>query len=95
MREPEKLRTAGLIMAMFYERLAGKLEAPKGATAEGVIRAKMRHLTKEFGPAYCRGTERPVHPEGIVRRAPLLLSWLAARTSHDTPHSTHTAATHY
>src|SRR6266849_55219 len=39
---------AALIMAMFYERLAGKLEAPKGATAEGVIRAKMRHLIKEF-----------------------------------------------
>jgi hypothetical protein len=35
MREPETLRTAGLIMAMFYEWLAGKLEAPKGPTAEG------------------------------------------------------------
>ena len=39
---------AALIMAMFYERLAGKPEAPKGATEEGVIRAKMRHLIKEF-----------------------------------------------
>jgi AcrR family transcriptional regulator len=39
---------AALIMAMFYERLAGKLETPRGATAEGVIRAKMRHLIKEF-----------------------------------------------
>ena len=39
---------AALIMAMFYERLAGKLEAPKAATAEGVIRAKMRHLIKEL-----------------------------------------------
>src|ERR1700734_1407990 len=39
---------AALIMAMFYERLAGKPEAPKAATAEGVIRAKMRHLVKEF-----------------------------------------------
>jgi AcrR family transcriptional regulator len=39
---------AALIMAMFYERLAGKPEAPKAATAEGVIRAKMRHLIKEF-----------------------------------------------
>src|SRR5216683_145698 len=39
---------AALIMAMFQERLAGKLEAPKGPTAEGVIRAKMRHLIKEF-----------------------------------------------
>ena len=39
---------AALIMAMFYERLAGKPEAPKGATVEGVIRAKMRHLIKEF-----------------------------------------------
>lgn len=39
---------AALIMAMFYERLAGKLEAPKAATAEKVIRAKMRHLIKEF-----------------------------------------------
>ena len=39
---------AALIMAMFHERLAGKLEGPKGATAERVIRAKMRHLIKEF-----------------------------------------------
>jgi AcrR family transcriptional regulator len=39
---------AALIMAMFYERLAGKLEAPMGATAEAVIRAKMLHLIKEF-----------------------------------------------
>lgn len=39
---------AALVMAMFHERLAGKLEAPKGPTAEGVIRAKMRHVIKEF-----------------------------------------------
>jgi AcrR family transcriptional regulator len=39
---------AALIMALFHERLAGKVEVPKAATAEGVIRAKMRHLIKEF-----------------------------------------------
>lgn len=36
---------AALIMAMFHERLAGKLEAPKGPT-------KMRHLTKEFNELF-------------------------------------------
>jgi AcrR family transcriptional regulator len=39
---------AALIMAMFYERLAGHREAPVAATAEAVIRAKMRRLIKEF-----------------------------------------------
>jgi AcrR family transcriptional regulator len=39
---------AALIMAMFYERLAGHLEAPVAATAEAVIRTKMRRLIKEF-----------------------------------------------
>lgn len=39
---------AALIMAMFYERLVGELEAPEAATAEAVIRAKMRRLIKEF-----------------------------------------------
>jgi AcrR family transcriptional regulator len=39
---------AALIMAMFYERLAGQLEAPAAATAEEAIRAKMRRLIKEL-----------------------------------------------
>jgi len=39
---------AALIMAMFHERLAGKLEASLAATAEEAIRAKMRHLIREF-----------------------------------------------
>ena len=39
---------AALIMAMFHERLDGKLEPPVAATAEGVIRAKMRRLITSF-----------------------------------------------
>lgn len=39
---------AALIMAMFHERLAAKLEASQTATAEQAIRAKMRHLIGEF-----------------------------------------------
>ncbi|MDR3762818.1 MAG: TetR/AcrR family transcriptional regulator [Acidobacteriota bacterium] len=39
---------AALILAMFNERLAGKLEAPVAATAEEAIRAKVRRLIKEF-----------------------------------------------
>src|ERR1700760_2831430 len=39
---------AALIMAMFHERLAAKLESPKSATAEEAIRAKMRRLITEF-----------------------------------------------
>jgi AcrR family transcriptional regulator len=39
---------AALIMAMFYERLVGKLEAPRASTAEEAIRVKMRRLIKEF-----------------------------------------------
>jgi AcrR family transcriptional regulator len=39
---------AALIMAMFHERLVGKLELPKTGTAEEVIRAKMRRLITEF-----------------------------------------------
>jgi AcrR family transcriptional regulator len=35
---------AALIMAMFHERLDGKVEPPVAATAEGVIRAKMRRF---------------------------------------------------
>jgi hypothetical protein len=35
-------------MAMFNERLAGKLEALPAATAEQAIRAKMRHLIREL-----------------------------------------------
>lgn len=38
---------AALIMAMFHERLAGKLEAPKTATTEKALRAKMKHLIAE------------------------------------------------
>jgi AcrR family transcriptional regulator len=42
---------AALIMAMFSERLNRKFEAPVSATAEEVLRAKMRFLIKEFnGP---------------------------------------------
>lgn len=39
---------AALIMAMFYERLVGKLEAPQASTVEEAIRVKMRRLIKEF-----------------------------------------------
>jgi AcrR family transcriptional regulator len=39
---------AALILAMFYERLVGKLEAPQGATAEAAIRFRMRRLIREF-----------------------------------------------
>jgi AcrR family transcriptional regulator len=39
---------AALIMAMFHERLVGKLESPKVGTAEEAIRAKMRRLINEF-----------------------------------------------
>jgi len=39
---------AALIMAMFHERLAAKLEVSPAATAEQAIRAKMRHLIGEF-----------------------------------------------
>jgi AcrR family transcriptional regulator len=39
---------AALIMAMFHERLAGKLEAPVTATAEAAIRIKMRRLIVEI-----------------------------------------------
>ena len=39
---------AALIMAMFHERLVRNTEAPVAATAEDVIRAKMRRLIREF-----------------------------------------------
>jgi AcrR family transcriptional regulator len=39
---------AQLILAMFHERLVGKLEAPQGATAEAAIRFRMRRLIHEF-----------------------------------------------
>ena len=39
---------AALVMAMFHERLASKLEVVATATAEQAIRAKVRHLVKEF-----------------------------------------------
>ena len=39
---------AALIMAMFHERLVRDTEAPVAATAEDVIRAKMRRLIREF-----------------------------------------------
>lgn len=39
---------AALVMAMFHERLAGKLESTPAATAEQAIRTKVRHLVREF-----------------------------------------------
>ena len=39
---------AALVMAMFHERLAGQFKAPTGASAEQVLRAKMRRITREF-----------------------------------------------
>jgi AcrR family transcriptional regulator len=39
---------AALIMAMFHERLAGKLIVPHTATVEESIRVKALHLIKEF-----------------------------------------------
>jgi len=39
---------AALIMAMFHERLAGKLEVPPTATVEEAIRIKALYLVKEF-----------------------------------------------
>jgi AcrR family transcriptional regulator len=39
---------AALIMAMFHERLAGKLEVPHTATVEEAIRIKALYLIKEF-----------------------------------------------
>ncbi len=39
---------AALIMAMFYERLVRRVEAPQASTAEEAIRVKMRRLIKEF-----------------------------------------------
>jgi len=35
---------AALIMTMFHERLAGKLEAPEATTAEEALRTRIRHL---------------------------------------------------
>lgn len=43
---------AALVMAMFNERIAGKLEAPKSSTAEEAIRAKMRRMITEFNGLY-------------------------------------------
>src|ERR1700760_4268213 len=43
---------AALIMAMFHERVAGKLEVPKSATAEEAMRAKMRRMITEFNGLY-------------------------------------------
>src|ERR1700742_4288563 len=39
---------AALIMAMFHERLVGKLGAPVNSSAEEAIRWKMRRLIPEF-----------------------------------------------
>jgi AcrR family transcriptional regulator len=39
---------AALIFAMFHERMVGKLEAPTATSAEEAIRAKVRHLIREF-----------------------------------------------
>jgi AcrR family transcriptional regulator len=41
---------AALIMAMFHERIAGKLEAPEATTAEEALRTRVRHLI-----AQCNG----------------------------------------
>jgi transcriptional regulator with XRE-family HTH domain len=43
---------AALVMAMFNERIAGKLGAPKSSTAEEAIRAKMRRMITEFNGLY-------------------------------------------
>jgi AcrR family transcriptional regulator len=39
---------AALILTMFHERLAGKMETPDVSTAEQAIRAKTRRLIAEF-----------------------------------------------
>ncbi len=39
---------AALVFAMFHERLAGAPDVPQAASAEAVIRAKMRHLIREL-----------------------------------------------
>src|ERR1039457_4608379 len=39
---------AALIMAMFHERLVGKLEGPVAATADEALRTKMRRLIVEI-----------------------------------------------
>ena len=39
---------SALVLAMFHERLLGKLETPPTATAEQVIRAKVQYLVREF-----------------------------------------------
>ncbi len=39
---------SALILAVFYERLVGKLEAPQGVTAEAGIRFRMLRLIREF-----------------------------------------------
>jgi AcrR family transcriptional regulator len=39
---------AALIFAMFHERIVENMGAPQEKTAEAVIRAKVRHLVKEF-----------------------------------------------
>ncbi len=38
---------AALIAAMFHEKIAGQLDAPATATAEGALRAKMKRLLTE------------------------------------------------
>lgn len=43
---------AALIMAMFHERVAGKLDVRESATAEEAIRANMRRTIKEFNGLY-------------------------------------------
>ena len=39
---------AALVLAMFHERLAGQFAATSAATAEQAIRARVRHLIREF-----------------------------------------------
>lgn len=45
---------AALVFAMFHERLVGELDIPQTATAEAVLRVKMRHLVAELNGLFGR-----------------------------------------
>src|SRR5471030_703425 len=47
---------AALVMAMFHERLVGKLESAPTATAAEVIRTKVRFLIREFNGLFGKVT---------------------------------------
>jgi AcrR family transcriptional regulator len=47
---------AALVMAMFHERLVGRLESVSTATAEEVLRAKVRYLVQEFNGLFGKVT---------------------------------------